>query len=171
MAYNNIGKIASAHGLDGRVVLRHNLEGKDIWNKLPHIFIEVRRESYIPYFIEEKKVIAHDEVLLKLDEIDSVELAKTLSGKNVYLEEEVFKKLKPNAVSTSMVGFSISDKDAGMLGVIEDIFETPGQVLATIKYKGKEVMIPLVDATISSIDGSRKIIYVHLPEGLLDVYM
>lgn len=171
MAYNLIGKIAAAHGLDGRLVLKHNLESKNAFNKVAHIFIEIRRESYIPYFIEEKKAVSHDELLLRLDEIDSVELARTLSGKNVYLEEAVFNQLKPKSVSASMIGFTIVDKTDGALGQVEDIFETPGQVLATVTYKGKEVMIPLVDATIIGVDGVKKIINVDLPEGLLEVYL
>src|SRR5690242_10373674 len=121
MSYQNIGKIAGTHGLEGRVVLRHQLDGKNLWIKIPHIFIEVRRESYIPYFIEAQKVLNHEEVLLTLDEIDSVELAKTLSGKNVYLEQEVFNKLKPKAVTLDMIGFTVTDKMHGTLGTVEDL--------------------------------------------------
>jgi 16S rRNA processing protein RimM len=171
MSYHNIGKIAGTHGLDGRVVLRHQLDGKNIWSKLGHIFIEIQRESYIPYFIEGQKVLNNEEVLLTLDEIDSMELAKSLSGKNVYLEEEVFSKLKPKAVTGDMIGFKVTDQTHGELGVVEDLFETPGQVLATVQHKGKELIIPLIDATIIGIDGARRTITVNLPEGLLDVYL
>jgi len=151
--------------------VRHQLDGKNVWSKIPHVFIEVRRESYIPYFIEAQKVLNHEEVLLSLDEVDSMELAKALSGKNVYLEEEVFSKLKPKAVSVDMIGFMVSDKTYGQIGTVEDLFETPGQVLATVQYKGKEVIIPLIEATIVGIDATRKTISVNLPEGLLDVYL
>lgn len=171
MSYQNIGKIAGTHGLEGRVVLRHQLDSKNLWSKIPHIFIEIRRESYIPYFIEAQKVLNHEEVLLTLDEIDSVELAKTLSGKNVYLEQEVFNKLKPKAVTLDMIGFKVVDKVHGELGVVEDLFETPGQVLATVQHKGKELIIPLIEATIVGIDAARKSISVNLPEGLLEVYL
>ncbi|WP_118975588.1 ribosome maturation factor RimM [Taibaiella koreensis] len=171
MSYSSIGKITGTHGLDGRVVLHHQLDDKQIWNKLPHIFIELRRESYIPYFIEERKVTGPDEVLLKLDEVDSVELARSLSGKQVYLEDSVFNKLKPKAVSANMIGFRIADRKVGELGIIDDLFETPGQVLATVQYKGREVMIPLVDATIVGIDVARKLVQVDLPDGLLEVYL
>lgn len=171
MSYSNIGKITATHGLEGRVVLRHHLDDKKIWARLPHVFIEIRRESYIPYFIEDRKVMNAEEVLLKLDEVDSVEQAKLLSGKAVYLEDSVLSKLQPKAVSGNMIGFRIIDKVAGELGMVEDLFETPGQVLATVQYKGREVLIPLVDATIVSIDGARKEIRVDLPDGLLDVYL
>jgi len=171
MSYQYIGKLSGAHGLDGKLVLRHKLEGKNIWKKIPHIFVEVRRESYIPYFIEEQNVVNHEEVLLQLDEVDSVEIAKTLAGKKVYLEEEVYAGLMPKAVMDNMVGFKVIDEKLGELGVIEDLFETPGQVVATIQYQQKEVIIPLIDSTIKGIDGMKKTITVSLPDGLLDVYL
>ncbi len=62
-----------------------------------------------------------------------------------------------------MVGFTISDKTMGILGKIEDIFETPGQVLATLHFKEKEVLVPLVEATIIKVDGATQTIYVDLP--------
>jgi 16S rRNA processing protein RimM len=171
MSYSNIGKITASHGLDGKVVLKHNLDAKSAFQKIRHIFIELQRESYIPYFIEAQKKINHEEILLALDEIDSVELARTLTGKNVYLEDAVFNLLKPKAVSTGMVGFMVVDKELGPIGSIEELYETPGQVLATVIYKEKEVMIPLVDGTILSVDGAKKTITVNLPEGLLDIYL
>jgi len=171
MDYQYIGKLGGSHGLDGKLVLRHQLEGKNIWSKIKHVFVEVRRESYIPYFIESQQTINHEEVLLQLDEIDSLEMAKTLSGKKVYLENEVFARLQPKAVSGNMIGFKIMDESLGELGIIEDLFETPGQVVATIQYKGKEAIIPLIDSTIKNIDAARKIITVTLPDGLMEVYL
>lgn len=171
MSYQYIGKLSGAHGLDGKLVLRHKLEGKNIWKKIPHIFVEVRRESYIPYFIEAQSVVNHEEVLLQLDEIDSAESAKTLAGKKVYLEPEVYAGLMSKAVTDNMIGFKVVDEKLGELGVIEDIFETPGQVVATIQYQQKEVIIPLIDATIKNVDGIKKTITVSLPDGLLEVYL
>jgi 16S rRNA processing protein RimM len=171
MEYVNIGRISSTHGLDGTLLIIHNLGSKQAFQKIPHIFIELRRESYIPYFIEEKRIIADDEVLLRLDDVTAVEIAKTLTGKNIYIEEERYEKLKPKGVTVNMVGFTVTDKSAGVLGVVETLFETPGQVLATIQHKGKEVIIPLIDSTIVGIDANRRTITVNLPDGLLDVYL
>lgn len=170
MAYSLIGKISSTHGLDGRLSLNHNLP-KNTFRKLSHIFIEIRNRSYIPYFIEEQKEIAQDTVLLVLDETATVEEAKNLTGKNVYIETELLQKLKPKGITTDLKGFKIADAQHGILGIIEDLFETPGQVLATIQYRGKEVIIPLIDATIQSIDIASQTIKVNLPEGLLDIYL
>lgn len=171
MEYVNIGRVSSTHGLDGTLLIKHNLGSRQAFQKIPHIFIEVRRESYIPYFIEEKKGLTEDEVLLRLDDVAAVETAKTLTGKNVYIEEERYAQLKPKGATFNMTGYTVTDKKAGLLGTVESIFETPGQVLATVLYKGKEVIVPLIDATIVGIDAARRAITVDLPDGLLDVYL
>ena len=170
MEYSLIGKISGTHGLDGRLSLTHNLP-KNSFRKLSHIFIEMKNRSYIPYFIEEQKEVANDTVLLRLDETATVEEAKMLAGKNVYIETDQMQKLNPKGISSDLVGFVVTDSAHGVLGVIETLFETPGQVLATIHYKNKEVIIPLIDATIRSIDIATKTVRVNLPEGLLDVYL
>jgi len=170
MEYSLIGKVSGTHGLDGKVFLSHNLP-KNSFRKLPHIFIEVRNESYIPYFIEEQKEIATDTVLLRLDETTTVEEAKKLTGRNVFIEKEQLIKLNPKAITPDLVGFKVTDPAHGILGTIESMFETPGQVLAAVRYKNKEVIIPLIDATIQDIDMAARMIRVTLPEGLLDVYL
>lgn len=170
MDYSFIGKIAGTHGLDGKVILRHHLNDSKKLMQLAHIFIELNKESYIPFFIEEKKKLNEDEVLFRLDEVQQMEQAKALSGKSVYIEKELYQKLHPKAVHEGMEGFTILDKKAGNIGTIISLMETPGQVLASVKYQGKEALIPLIDATIIGIDPLRKIIEVQLPDGLLDIY-
>ncbi len=171
MEYVLIGKIAAAHGLDGHVLFRHVLDQKKAVERLKHVFIELHRESYIPYFIEEQKGHTLHEVMLLLDEVNSIEAAKTLTGKNVYIEAEVYRKLMPKAVHEGMEGFIIHDEQLGVIGPVESLMETPGQVLAAVTYQGKEVLIPLVEATIVRVDAQQKMLWVRLPDGLLDVYL
>jgi 16S rRNA processing protein RimM len=171
MEYQQIGTIAGTHGLGGEVTLRHNLGSKNKWKQVAHVFIEINRSSYIPYFIEKFRILNPEEVLLQLDEIITVEDAKTLSGKKVYMEQARFTELFPQNLSLDMVGFTVVDTVMGTLGIIDGLFETPGQVLATLQYQGKEVMIPLVEATIKNINAAQKSITVQLPEGLLAVYL
>jgi len=171
MEYSKIGKIQNTHGLNGKIILKHIFEGKNIFKDLDHVFIEINRESYIPFFIEEKKVVDHSEVLIRFDEVDSVEAARELLNKSVFIEPGIFKKLKPKNVTEDFVGFLIIDKKLGKLGVIEDLFETPGQVLASVIYQEKELLIPLLEHTIISISVAQKEIIVELPDGLIDIYL
>lgn len=171
MDYSKIGKIQNTHGLNGRIILKHIFEGKNIFKELNHVFIEVNRASYIPFFIKEKKVIDATEVLIQFDEVDSVEDARELLNKGVFIENEIFKKLKPKNVTEDFIGFWIIDKKLGRIGKVDDLYETPAQVVASVQYKEKEILIPLIEYTIISINVAKKEIFVELPEGLIEVYL
>ena len=171
MDYSKIGKIQNTHGLNGKIILKHIFEGKNIFKDLNHVFIEINRESYIPFFIEEKKVIDATEVLIRFDEVESLEVAREILNKPVFIETEIFKKLKPKNVTEDFIGFWIIDKKLGKLGKVEDLFETPAQVLASVIYQEKEILIPLIEQTILSINVAKKEIMVELPDGLVEVYL
>jgi len=166
------GKVSGSHGLDGGLTVVHTLNpdsSKDIFKKIPHIFIEIRPGSYVPYFIKKHKTLNPEEVWLQLEDVSDVEAARKLAGKNICLDETLFQQINPQNISLSLIGYEITDTKAGKLGKLEDLYETPGQVLASVIYNGKEVLIPLVDHTLKRIDHQRKAIHVQLPEGLLEI--
>ncbi len=165
-----IGKIVSTHGLEGNVVLHHNIQSKRPFDKVDFIFVEIAPSHKIPFFIEKKKVLNDTELLLHLEDIDSVEKAKPFSNKTAFIETKQLKEVAPNNVSDMLIGYLVKDQTLGALGKITDLFETPGQVLAAIDFNGNEALIPLVDATLKQIDHQKKMLIVQLPEGLLDIY-
>lgn len=171
MDFIQIGKITGTHGLDGNVVLFHSVGKSSGLKNLKHIFIELKRESYIPFFVEQIRVDNETELLMKLEDVDSMEVAKGISGKQVYLSTEQYEKLKPKDANINFIGFEVWDSQAGKLGTVADLFETPGQLLATVLYKNKEVIVPINDQTIKSVDIPTKTLRLELPEGLLDVYL
>lgn len=68
-------------------------------------------------------------------------------------------------------GFTVSDETQGELGEIIDVNEYPQQFVATVLYKGTEVMFPLNEDMIVEIDEDEETLLVDLPEGLLDIYL
>ena len=68
-------------------------------------------------------------------------------------------------------GFTAVDDNEGELGIITDIHEYPQQLIATVTYKNCEVLFPLNEEVIISIDVVREIVTVDLPDGLLDIYL
>ena len=166
------GKISGSHGLDGGLTVVHTLNAdgsKDIFKKIPHIFIEIRPGSYVPYFIKKHKSLNPEEVWLQLEDVPDVESARKLAGKNIWLDEALFQQINPQNVSLSLIGYNITDVNVGKLGKLEDLYETPGQVLAAVRYQNKEILIPLGDHTLKGIDHQRKEIQVQIPEGLLEI--
>ena len=74
-----------------------------------------------------------------------------------------------------IVGFAIANADGERIGEVVDIEENPMQSLLVVQREAAEpaeageVLIPLVDEFIVSLDEEQKEIRVSLPEGLLDL--
>lgn len=165
-----IGKIAGTHGLQGDVVLTH-VVGHSGWLKKDTVlFLELRKGSYIPYFLTDLRVIGDEEIIVHLEDLNSVEEAKKLSGKAVYLQEDILKEEKTDS-PLLWIGFSMVDKTRGSLGVIEDVYQAGPQWLAKLTISEKEVLVPLVPQFILDVNTRNQFIRVDLPEGLIEVYL
>ncbi len=168
--YIQIGKIAAIFGLKGDLIVSHRLGARANWNHIPVLFIEKNRNSYIPYFLEAVYPKSETEARIKLEEVDSKETARSLLRKNISLESSVFREVVGPDSDLSYLGFTLFDKKEKELGEIAELIELPEQLLAKVFQKGSELLIPLSPQTIEQIDKDKKIIYVALPDGLLDLY-
>jgi 16S rRNA processing protein RimM len=165
-----IGKIVATHGLQGAVILKH-ITGSNDWLKADDVlFIELRKESYIPHFVVQCKASNDEEYIVTMEDISAVEEAKKLVGRPVYVKEDI---LVGTAKDSPLlwIGFNLVDKQKGSLGPIEDVMQVSGQWLAKITIEGKEVLIPLVEQMLIEVNVRNKYIRMDLPEGLIDVYL
>src|ERR1700712_2285227 len=163
--YFKIGKFAASYGLHGELVLQHVLGKKTTLKGLETVFIEQTKDNFLPYFIEKTSIKSDTETYLKLEGIDTKEIARKLTPKEVWLEEADFKKFAAKAAPVAMLGYSMIDVDND-LGEIIEVIEQPHQILCTILYKGKEALIPVHEANLIKLDKKNKKVYVELPEGL-----
>jgi 16S rRNA processing protein RimM len=163
------GKIAATHGLGGDVILTH-ITGKKGWLKAGDVlFIALRKGSFIPHFVAGIKSATEREIILHLDETDSVEAARKLVGKEAFVAEEVLAKGGGDS-PLLWIGFEVIDETAGSLGLIEDIYQTAQQWLAQVRVNGKEALLPIIEQTLKWVDMKKKQVFVNMPEGLLEVY-
>jgi len=168
-AYFKIGKIIAAHGLEGDVILQHSLGKKTSLKGIEAIFIEDRKDSFLPYFVRSTKIKNDDETYLRLEEINTRETALKLIRKEIWMKEEDFKRYASASASISLLDFHMIDKGVN-LGKIEEIIDQPHQILCKIWQGTNEMLIPLHEHTLEKIDRKNKIVYVNLPDGLLDIY-
>lgn len=168
--YIQIGTIVAAHGWHGQVILVHQLGKQATGDNIPVLFIEKNINNFIPYFIESIQEVKDGEVFLKLESIDSKEDARSLLKKKVCLDRDSFRTLIQPDSHLYYIGFTLIDKKEKTLGKIADVTQLPGQLIAHVHEKGKELLIPLTEQTIDKTDRKEQIIYVTLPDGLLDIY-
>lgn len=168
--YFKIGKLVSAFGLKGELILKHHLGKKTSLKGLQAIFIEERKESFIPWFIESTKIKSEDEVYLKIVDVNVREQAIKLTQKEVWIPEADFKKLSAKSSPINLLGYDVVE-DGKVLGKILEVIEQPHQLLCRIDIEGKEVLIPLNEDTIRKVDKKALQVIVELPEGLLEIYL
>jgi len=166
-----LGIIKQTHGLEGGMTVYFDVDYPDDYLDLESVFIEINYQL-VPYFVEDIKPKGND-MILYLEDIDTVEKARQLKGCKLYLPLKELSDLEPDTFYYhDLIGFDIIDTTSQQnIGKLESIVEMPAQYLAQTTVNGKEVLIPLVQSLISHINEEAKQIYLHIPEGLIDVYL
>jgi 16S rRNA processing protein RimM len=168
--YFKVGKLVSAFGLKGELILQHNLGKKTSLKGLNALFVEQRKNSFIPWFIESARIKSDEELYLKLQDVNTREAAIKLAQKEVWFTEADFKKFSSKSSPINLLGFDIVEGEK-TLGKILEVIEQPHQILCRIEITEKEVLIPLNEQTIRKIDKKKGQVIVELPEGLLEIYL
>lgn len=168
--YYKIGKLVAVFGLKGEVILKHTLGKKTSLKGLQALFIEEKKQSFIPWFIEATKIKSEEEVYLKLEGVDTREAAMKLTQKEIWIPEPDFKKLAAKSAPGSILGYTVVN-DNELLSEILEVIEQPHQLLCRLEINQKEVLIPLNEQTIQKIDHKKKQVSVSLPDGLLEIYL
>ena len=168
--YFKIGKLVAAFGVNGQLILQHELGKKTSLKGLQAIFIEEKKKSFLPWFIESVKIKSDNEVYLTLEGITNREAALKITQKEVWLPEADFKKFAAKSAPANLLGYSIIENDKE-LGSILEVIEQPHQMLCRIEINSKEVLIPLHEGTLQKIDHKKRQVIVTLPDGLLEIYL
>lgn len=168
--YYKIGKLVAVHGLQGELVLKHELGKKTSLKGLQALFIEDKKNSFLPWFIASTKIKSEEEIYIKLEGADTREAAMKLTPKECWLPEPDFKKFAAKSAPVSLLGYTIINNGES-LGEILEVIEQPHQVLCRLEIQSKEVLIPIHEGSLEKIDHRKKKVLVQLPDGLLDVYL
>lgn len=126
--YYKIGKLVAVHGLKGELVLKHELGKKTSLKGLAAFFIEDKKNSFLPYFIEEARIKSDDEVYVKIEGISTREIAMKFTQKEIWLPEPDFKKYAAKAAPANLLGYTIINQNES-LGQILEVIEQPHQLL------------------------------------------
>jgi len=168
--YFKIGKFVAAHGIKGELILKHELGKKTSLKGLQVIFIEERKNSFLPWFVGSTRVKNPEEVFLKLEGVFTREAAIKLTQKEVWFTETDLKKFSAKSSPINLLGYTIVN-EGKTLGEILEVIEQTHQILCKIEINKKQVLIPINENILQKIDHKKKEVFVSLPEGLLEIYL
>ncbi len=165
-----IGKIVATFGVNGEVIVTHNLGKKTTFKNIEVLFVEQTKNTLIPFFIKTAKAKTEDETYVLFEDIKSKEAAKMLVGKAIWLLQDDFKKQVEKNSPIALLGYTVY-ADEELIGVVNEVIEQPHQILLTVNYKDKEVYLPMHEESIIGIDHKKNTIILNLPDGLLEIYV
>jgi len=167
-----VGYIQKPHGLRGEVIVAYEQEFEETLEDLELIFVEVDG-GLVPFFIEDEGFRFRNDLsaICRLRFIDSLTGAKELVGCKVYVFEHELVESDEQGVASALIGMIAFDEKFGKIGMISRVDDFSGNMVITVDHPRAEIMIPLSDNVITSVDEEKREIYLSCPQGLIEIYL
>jgi len=164
-----LGYVTKTHGLKGEIQILLDVDIPEQYKNLESMFV-LRNNTLVPFFLEHIHIQAN-KALVKIDEVDTIEEAKSFVSSEVYLPLSFLPALDDDQFYFhEIIGYELFD-DEKLIGKIKNIYNLSPQDLIEVDYNGVEVLVPLNDHIIIKVDKKQSKVYAELPAGLLDIYL
>ena len=163
------GKISKPYGLQGDVhIILIPAVAQELKSGNP-LFIDLDGQR-VPFFIETVDLVSDDQAIVKVEFVNSVEEARKVAGHEVYLDiQEASIRAEQTKDPLEMIGYQVRDANLGEIGEVSDHIPNKMNPVWVINYSGREIMIPATEAFIQKVDHKNKVLYLDLPEGILEL--
>ena len=163
-----VGKVIKTHGNKGEIIIKTEVDIHEMTVGMEYLFININ--GLIPYKISDYAIRNNENIQFALSNLDTVESANKLVGKEVYVESSLIKQTetkKPLAIIIEE--YTVYDKTYGEVGRIANLISINNNPLIRILIDKEEILIPFNEDFIERTDYENKIIFMDLPEGLLSI--
>ncbi len=166
-----LGKIVKKYSFKGEILAKLDTDQPGLYEKLDAIFLDLKN-NLVPFFIEKSQLHKSNLLRVKFEDVDTEADADSLIKTDLYLPLELLPKLDGNKFYYhEVIGFNITDKNYGDVGVVTGINDSTSQALFEIDKNGTNILIPMNDEFILEVNRDKKTIIVETPEGLIDLYL
>jgi 16S rRNA processing protein RimM len=167
--YLLFGNILKTFGTNGELIVKIDNQALLEINLDEPIFIIMDGLS-VPFYFKFFDERAGNRAIVIFENMETEKLAKQLTGKQMLLP---YKKriARKDFNLNDFAGFNATDTKAGNIGIIREFLDFPNNPCFRIIHNGREILVPINEELIRSIDAKSKIINFNLPEGLVDFYV
>lgn len=162
--YLTVGFIRRPHGLHGEMMM-------DLHTDFPERMKSGRKllvgEEHQPMILASAR--PHQAgLLIKFRGIDTPESAGRFRNQWVYIKSSDVPKLPDGKIyQHELLGFQVLDENGQVLGELVEILETGANDVYVVRDEsGREILLPAIPAVILDVDSERRLMRVHLLEGL-----
>ncbi|UXP33127.1 ribosome maturation factor RimM [Reichenbachiella agarivorans] len=164
-----LGYVIKTHGLKGEIQIFLDVDDPYDYQDLESVFVK-QGNTLVPFFLEYIQVNPRKSIT-KFEDVNALEDAEKLVGCELHLPLDNLPPLEDGEYYFhQLVGLMLLD-EGKEIGIVDSVYEIAPQNLISLTHMGHEVMIPINDEIILSVDFDQKLIHANLPEGLIDVYL
>lgn len=166
-----VGVVTRPNGIKGSVSIYLDVDSPNEYSQMESVFVEINK-SLVPFFINHIQIRNKGQAVVKFEGVDTEADAQRLVKAELWLPLAALPKLKGNQFYYHEIeGYSVVDKRHGAIGTIKSVLDYASNALLQIDFEGKEILIPIRDEVILSLDRSKKEMNIDAPQGLIDIYL
>lgn len=161
-----IGRVVKPHGIDGTLKVLPMTDFPQHFTSLKEVFLV---KDQISEATVEHVRFHKGYILLKLIQCSGRSDAEEWIGAEVGIESKDLWPLKKGEYYRFQIeGLNVITEDGECLGRIREIISTGSNDVYVVKNGKKEYLLPAIKEVIKEIDLEKKVMIIHLLEGLID---
>lgn len=170
MDWAPFGKTGKTHGLKGELKLHPFFPDPDLCTAGTTVRLagEASEDLSAKFNVESIRGAASSPII-KFKGCDSIEEAKGLSGRAIFVPRKNFKKLPAGKFYWFEIeGLEAYDDQGKFYGCVAEVIETGSNDVYVVKDGEKELLLPAIDWVIKSVDLEHNKLIFNVVEGLLE---
>jgi len=162
--YLTVGLLRRPHGVSGEIILDLHTDFPERLKSGRKLFLG---EEYKPMTLVSARPHAKG-MLIKFKGVETPEDVGQFRNQWVYVKASDVPPLPDGQLyQHELFGFSVVDESDNLLGELVEILETGANDVYVVKdANGREILLPAIPSVILELDPARRLIRVHLLEGL-----
>lgn len=165
-----IGKIRGPHGIRGEMEM---MITDDVFDQVDTDYVFLKIDGLlVPFFLEEYRFKNDEVVYIHFEDVKSEDDAQRFCGSDVYFPLSLVPKKRAKQPLTwkYLTGFCVVDETVGRIGVVESVDDSSANILLMVQSNdGRDVLVPIHPDLITACDEKKRILTLHLPDGLLNL--
>ena len=162
--YLTVGFLRRPHGLQGEIIMDLHTDFPERMKRGRKLFVG---EEHRPMTLTSVRPHASG-LLVKFKGVETPEDAGTFRNQWVYVQSKDVPPLPDGQIyQHELLGFKVVEENDNELGELVEIIETGANEVYVVRDdSGKEILLPAIPSVILDLDIARRLMKVHLLEGL-----
>ena len=158
-----IAQVLKSNGVEGELLVSfRGFDPEDIILEEP-VFIEFDGLP-VPFYFESFTRRGTNRALVRLTGIHNLQDAEEVAGRAVFVEDDLYEDDEED-----LTGWTVCGEDGKFVGKVADYEDIPGNTCLWVDTEKGQVLIPLHEDLVLSLDEASETLTMRIPDGLLDL--